>query len=76
MSINHKVLKFNKEKFDFDQILKDLFEINNLENLHEKFSIENNINLLVKTHIHILIKSFIIKLIVVGFILKNYIKVL
>ena len=76
MSINHKVLKFNKEKFDFDQILKDLFEINNLENLHEKFSIENNIKPLVKTHIHILIKSFIIKLIVVGFILKNYIKVL
>ena len=61
MSINHKVLKFNKEKFDFDQILKDLFEINNLENLHEKFSIENNIKPISKdthTHPH---KFFIIK---------------
>ncbi len=53
MSTNHKVLKFSKEKFDFDKILKDLFEINNLDNLHEKFSIENNIKPISKdTHTH------------------------
>ncbi len=43
MLFHHKKLKFDKKKFDFDQILKDLFKVNELENLHKAFFIEDGI---------------------------------
>lgn len=43
MTFQHKILKFNKKKFDFDKILKDLFEVKDLEKLHQKYFVENSI---------------------------------
>lgn len=53
MSFDHKILKFDKEKFDFDQILKNLFQIDELEQLHASYSGEGVIKPISRdTHTH------------------------
>ena len=61
MLFHHKKLKFDKNKFDFDQILKDLFEVDELENLHETFLIEDGIKPISRDTTQNLIRFFIIK---------------
>ena len=39
----NKILAFDKKKFDFDLILKDLFEVKELEKLHLKHASDNGI---------------------------------
>ena len=42
MSFDHKIFTFNKKKFKFDVLLKDLFELKELEKLHKSYNTEDS----------------------------------